>query len=65
MTVTRQPTWAASRDPIFTDVAKRQARDAAIQNLWVGGLPAVWADIVHNKGHAFFIPAWVEFLKHT
>ena len=70
-TVTRRPAWVAERDPISKDQAKLKAkrltRHQAILNIWGPDATRVarQADIQHNSGRALFIPAFLEFLRHT
>ena len=63
--MTRVPTWAAQRDPIINDQAKRAARHAAITQIWGGDATQVWADILHTGGQRYFIPSFIEYLRHT
>ena len=64
--MTRVPTWAAQRDPIINDQAKRAARHAAITQIWGGDVTQVWADILHTGGQRpLLIPSFIEYLRHT
>ena len=63
--MTRVPAWAARRDPIINDQAKRAARHAAITQIWGGDVTQVWADILHTGGQHYFIPSFIEYLRHT
>ena len=67
-----QPDWVAARDPLYhQSTAKKDARMAAVLNIWRagggtdGGVGAVWSDILHNRGYGLFIPSYKEWLKHT
>ena len=64
-TVTRRPAWVATRDPISNDQAKRLARHQAIVNIWGPDVTRVYPDILHNRGLTYFVPAFLEFLRHT
>tara|TARA_B110001452_G_C15236665_1_gene428177 strand:- start:1489 stop:2814 length:1326 start_codon:yes stop_codon:yes gene_type:complete len=66
--VTRQPAWVAQRDPLFhQSPAKRAARQQAVLTIWNagGGVPGVWADILHQGGAMLFIPSYREYLRHV
>ena len=58
----REPSWAAARDRLYGQPLRQQQRLAAVSAIW-GSLPAVWSDILHNAGHARFIPGYVAFLS--
>ena len=55
----------ATRDPISNDQAKRLARHQAIVNIWGPDVTRVYPDILHNRGLTYFVPAFLEFLRHT
>ena len=57
----REPTWATRRDPLYGQPQSQALRKAAVLVVW-GDLDACWADIVHNRGRARFIPAYRVFL---
>ena len=50
---------------IINDAAKRAARHAAITQIWAGEVTQVWADILHTVGQRYFIPSFIEYLRHT
>ena len=66
--VATEPDWAAQRDPLYhQSQAKRDARQQAVIGIWTagGGVPAVWADIMHQGGATLFIPSYREYLRHV
>ena len=58
----REPTWAAARDPLYGQPARRAARAQAVMALWGSALRA-WADIEHNTGRGVFIPSYLLYLS--
>ena len=50
---------------LINDQAKRAARHAAITQIWGGDVTQVWADILHTGGQRYFIPSFIEYLRHT
>ena len=61
----RVPDWVGDRDPILTDQAKVARRHTAVMRIWGNGLANVWADVLHNRGMSYFVPAFREYLRHT
>ena len=55
----------SDRDPILTDQAKVARRHTAVMRIWGNGLANVWADVLHNRGMSYFVPAFREYLRHT
>jgi len=60
--VVRTPEWAANRDPIFLDMAKRAQRAAACSAL-LGSVRDTWVDVLHHAGQQRFIPAFLMWLS--
>ena len=60
--VVRTPEWAADRDPIFLDMAKRAQRAAACSAL-LGSVRDTWVDVLHHAGQQRFIPAFLMWLS--
>jgi hypothetical protein len=57
----REPSWASRRDPLYGQPQQQALRKAAVLAIW-GSFAACWADVLHNRGRARFIPAFQVYL---
>jgi hypothetical protein len=65
-TVTRRPAWVAERDPHLQRPSEEaHPPPSNPEHMGPRRDARVWPDIQHNSGRALFIPAFLEFLRHT